>query len=107
METPTRQHDGRFPIGVSGNPSGRTKGRKNRATYMAEALLEGECRALVRKAIELALGGDLVALKLCLERLLPRRHERTLTFQLPPSQMIQDKPPLPLGQSSKVWRLAS
>ena len=28
---------------------------------MAESLLEGECRALVRKAVELALAGDVTA----------------------------------------------
>jgi Family of unknown function (DUF5681) len=87
METPTRagrQQDGTFAPGVSGNPKGRTKGQRNRATRIAEALLEGECRALVRKAVELALAGDVTAIKLCLERILPRRHERTLALALPP-----------------------
>jgi hypothetical protein len=70
----TRQHDGRFPKGVSGNPTGRPKGTRNRATRLAESLLDGEARALARKAVELALGGDVTALKLCLERLIPRRH---------------------------------
>lgn len=79
-----RQQDGTFAPGVSGNPKGRTKGTRCRATRMAEALLEGECRALVRKAVELALAGDVTALKLCLERVLPRRHERTVSFALGP-----------------------
>jgi hypothetical protein len=34
--------------------------------------------------VELALAGDVTALKLCLERLIPRRHERTVSFALPP-----------------------
>jgi hypothetical protein len=84
METSTRQQDGRFPKGVSGNPNGRAKGSRNRATRAAEMLLEGEAKALTRVAVDLALDGDLVALKLCLERLIPRRHERNLTFPLPP-----------------------
>ena len=45
------------------------------------ALLEGEAEALTRKAVELALAGDTVALKLVLDRLLPR--ERTIRLDLP------------------------
>lgn len=78
-----RRDNGQFPPGVSGNPKGRAKGSKNRTTRMAEALLEGEARALTRKCIDLAMAGDVIALKLCLERILPRRHERTLSFRLP------------------------
>jgi len=39
---------------------------------------------MARKAVELALSGDLQALKLCLDRLLPPRRERTVRFELPP-----------------------
>jgi hypothetical protein len=58
-----------FKPGQSGNPLGRPKGVRNRATVAAEALLEGEAEALTRKAIELALAGDPTALRLCLERI--------------------------------------
>jgi hypothetical protein len=47
-------------------------------------LLEGEAQALTRKAIELAKAGDTTALKLCLERLLPPRKDRLVSFELPP-----------------------
>ena len=86
----TREKNGTFSPGSSGNLNGRPSGHKNRATIMAQNLLDGECRALVRKAIDLALGGDLVAIKLCLERILPRRHERTLAFAMPPVTAPQD-----------------
>lgn len=43
-----------------------------------EALLEGEAEALTRKAVEKALEGDTVALRLCLERLCPPRKDRPL-----------------------------
>lgn len=46
-------------------------------------LLEGEAEALARKAIELALGGDASALRLCLGHLLPARRGRAIEFQLP------------------------
>jgi hypothetical protein len=48
----------------------------------AEALLDGEAETLTRKAIETALTGDATALRLCLERLIPPRKERPITFDL-------------------------
>src|SRR5215475_9848913 len=66
----------RFRPGVSGNPAGRPKGARNKSTLAAEALLDGEAEALTRKAVEMALGGDTVALRLCLERLVPPRKDR-------------------------------
>jgi hypothetical protein len=48
-----------------------------------EALLDGESEALTRKAVELAKGGDMQALRLCLDRILPPRKDRPLTFTLP------------------------
>ena len=61
----------------------RPRGTRNRATVAAETLLEEESAALARKAIDLALDGDTIALRLCLERLIPRRHERPIRFSLP------------------------
>jgi anti-sigma factor RsiW len=48
-----------------------------------EAILDGEGEALTRKAVELALGGDTVALRLCLDRMMPVRKDRPITFTLP------------------------
>jgi hypothetical protein len=50
---------------------------------LAEALLDGRVEALTEKAVEMALAGDVTALRLCLERLLPVRRERHLTLTLP------------------------
>jgi hypothetical protein len=47
----------------------------------ALALLEGEGEALTRKAVELAKAGDTVALRLCLDRLLPKG--RAVRIDLP------------------------
>jgi hypothetical protein len=58
-------------------------GARNRATLLAEALLDGEAEALARKAIEKALEGDGMALRLCLERVLPARKERPISFSMP------------------------
>jgi Family of unknown function (DUF5681) len=65
-----------------GNP-GRPPGARHKATLAAEALLDGEAEALTRKAIDQALAGDTVALRLCLERILPPRKERPLRLALP------------------------
>ena len=56
----------RFQKGRSGNPNGRPKGSRNKTTVIAQALLEGEAEALVRKVVQLALEGDLTCLRICL-----------------------------------------
>jgi hypothetical protein len=46
-------------------------------------LLAGETLGLTRRAIEAALAGGVSAMKMRLERALPRWHERPVTFALP------------------------
>ena len=79
-----------FEPGQSGNPSGRPKGARNKATVAAEALLDSEAEALTRKLIELALGGNLAALRLCFERFLPPRRDRAVSFDLPKIESAAD-----------------
>jgi Family of unknown function (DUF5681) len=79
-----------FSKGQSGNPAGKPPGARHRATMAAEALLDGEVQALTRKAIERALEGDGVALRLCLERILPARKDRPVKFDLPPVGTASD-----------------
>jgi hypothetical protein len=79
-----------FHPGQSGNPAGKPKGTRNRATLAVEALLEGEAEALSRKAIDLALAGDTVALRLCLERIAPVRKGRAIALDLGPVKTAQD-----------------
>jgi Family of unknown function (DUF5681) len=71
-----RDSRGRFRRGVSGNPAGRPPGPVNGATRAAALFLDGEAEALTRKAVELALAGDPVALRLCLDRILGARRGR-------------------------------
>ena len=68
---------------MPGNP-GKPRGARSRATLAAEAMLDGEVQGLTRKAIDMALEGDTVALRLCLERLVPPRKDVPITFELPP-----------------------
>mgnify|MGYP003673427742 CR=1 FL=1 len=71
-----RDENGRFLPGSTGNPNGRAKGVRNATTMAIEKLLDGEAENIGRKAIELALGGDIQALRLCLDRIVPPRKER-------------------------------
>ena len=64
-----------------GNP-GRPKGARHKVSRAVEALLEGEAEALTRKAVEVALGGDMTALRLCLDRIAPARRDAPVTFDL-------------------------
>ena len=71
----------------NGNP-GRPPGSKNRSTLLAAALLEGKAEELVRKAVEVALGGDVAMLKFLLGRSLPR--ERLIKLDLPQMNFADD-----------------
>jgi hypothetical protein len=79
-----------FRPGQSGNPAGKPKGARNRATLAAELLLDCEAKALTRKAIELGLAGDTTALRLCLERLVPPRKDRPISLDLPAIKSADD-----------------
>jgi hypothetical protein len=81
-----------FKPGQSGNPKGRPKGSRNQSTLAMEALLDGESEALTRKAIELALGGDITALRLCMDRVLPPRKDRPISFEMPAIATVEDAP---------------
>ncbi|MCJ2136483.1 DUF5681 domain-containing protein [Methylobacterium sp. J-026] len=78
------KEEGQFEQGRSGNPAGRPKGARNRATAALEKILDGDAEAILNKAVEMAKDGDPVAMRLCLDRLIPVRRDRPITFTLPP-----------------------
>ena len=65
-------------------------GSRHKTTLAMDALLEGEAESLTRKAIEMALGGDTVAMRLCLDRLAPPRRDRPVPFTLPNLDTAED-----------------
>ena len=73
-----------FEKGESGNPAGRPPGSRNRATLLMESLMADDAEAIGRKAIEMAKGGDLAAIRLCVDRLAPTRKGKPVPFELPP-----------------------
>src|SRR5215212_6274380 len=79
-----------FKRGQSGNPHGRPQGSRHKTTLAIDALLEGEAEALTRKAVEMALAGDTVAMRLCLDRLAPVRKDRPVPLALPKLDTVAD-----------------
>ncbi|MCG8016833.1 MAG: DUF5681 domain-containing protein [Candidatus Thiodiazotropha sp. 'RUGA'] len=70
----------KFKPGQSGNPKGRRKGSSKVSELRAK--LEPHADDLIQTAVNMALGGDLQALKLCLERLLPPLRPQAETVKL-------------------------
>ncbi len=86
----TGEIQGRFQKGQSGNPAGKPKGARHKTTLAVQALLDGEAEALTRKAVELALAGDITALRLCLERIAPARKEYPVAIDIPKITSVND-----------------
>ena len=84
MPETTVSNQGRFKPGQSGNPAGRPKGARHASTLAIEALLDGEGEAITRKAIDAAKAGDMVAIRLVLDRICPPRKCRPVHIDLPP-----------------------
>jgi hypothetical protein len=72
-----------FKPGQSGNPAGKPKGARNKATLAMEALLDGEAEEITRTAISMAKAGDPTAMRLVLDRLISPRRDRPVNFALP------------------------
>jgi len=68
----TRDANGRFVPGQSGNPAGKRLGARNRASILAEALRCGEAENIARVVIDKAVAGDAVAARFCLGLLTPK-----------------------------------
>lgn len=72
-----------FQPGQSGNPAGRPKGSGNKRMALTK-LLDAHASTLLQKVIDMALEGDKDAIKLCIDRILPKaRHQ---AIQLPSSE---------------------
>ena len=79
---------GRLQRGGRETLAGAGWARATRRPWPPQALLAGEAEALTRKAVEAALAGDPTAMRLCLERILPR--ERAVEFALPAIKSAAD-----------------
>ncbi|MGI9071119.1 MAG: hypothetical protein ACR2JB_07325 [Bryobacteraceae bacterium] len=69
---------------------GRREGSRNRATILLQQMLAGEAEAITGKAIAMAKNGDGLALKLCLERLVPPMKDRHIQLKFPRVHSAED-----------------
>ena len=76
----------RFQKGECGNPAGRPRGALNRATVLAQELLA----ARVESIAALAEGGDMRAIRVCMERLVPATRHQPIAVELPPVEKPAD-----------------
>jgi hypothetical protein len=81
-----------FAPGVSGNPTGKKRGTKNRATVLAQKLVEKDIKAVMGVISLAALAGDLTACKIIADRILPptRPTGRMVNFDMPSLKSMGD-----------------
>jgi F0F1-type ATP synthase gamma subunit len=79
-----------FQKGESGNPAGRPRGIVNRATALAQNLLSERAEGIARKVIALAEEGDMAAIRVCMERLVPPIKHQPVAVELPPLENAVD-----------------
>ncbi len=91
-----RQNNGRNEKGQfskGNNAGGRTKGARNKSTLTALELMNGQIEQITQTLINKALEGDLHAIKLILERLIPICKENPLeTVSMPKITKSEDLP---------------
>jgi len=69
---------------------GRPQGSRNKSTLAAQQILEQYSEPIMRKCIAQALGGDVRALKLCIERVTPVRRNSRVKLSLPAIETAKD-----------------
>ena len=92
LETTNPNHGHRWRPGQSGNPSGRPRGSRHAALLAVEAMGQAAARDLMRRAIELAMDGDVMAIKMLLDRLYPVPKGRVVRLVLPDIKTASDLP---------------
>ena len=70
--------------------SARHSDAGGRASRLVQEQLNRRAGALICKALDLAESGDVAALRLCIERILPTRKERPVSFNLPAVRLATD-----------------
>jgi hypothetical protein len=91
-ENTGRDQAGRFGKGRSGNPAGKPRGTRHRITALAEKLIGEDAEAVLQKVIAAAKLGDMQAARMIIERILPPRKDRPISFKMPPISSANDAP---------------
>lgn len=80
----------KFTPGKSGNPAGRKPGGRDKRNQLRE-LLKPHANLLIEKAVNMALQGDVSALKLCIDRLVPPLRTQREPVKVATSGSLTDK----------------
>lgn len=88
----TGPKQGRWPRGVSGNPTGRRKGARHKALLTLDAIGTESAADVMRAVVEAARAGDMRAADILLRRLWPERKGRPVTLNLPTMTTAADLP---------------
>jgi hypothetical protein len=94
----------KFEKGKSGNPDGRPHGITDKRSELL-GLLKPHAPALIQKVVDLALDGDTNALRLCMERLIPKAKDETINLVIKADDFT--KPELLLNINSLVINAVS
>jgi hypothetical protein len=62
---------------------GRPPGSRNQVASRSQTILEEHAEILMKKCLHMALEGDVMAMRLCVERLIPVRRQRVVRFKMP------------------------
>src|SRR5215204_6083582 len=98
-----RDGRGRFVKGASGNPDGKPRGCLHHATRIAARLLAGQAEALMGRVIGLALAGDRMLLRHCIDRIIAPQRDQPVEFAMPPDR----EPAGPAGGMAAVIEAAA
>jgi hypothetical protein len=79
-----------FVKGQSGNPAGRPVGSRNKVNRAMDPVFAANGEAIIERVVEHAKAANPVAMRLCLDRLVPSGKHRLLRFQLPPMKTGED-----------------
>ncbi|MBL8230333.1 MAG: hypothetical protein JNL98_17725 [Bryobacterales bacterium] len=85
-----RPNPTRWKPGQSGNPAGRPRGSRNRATLLAQQMVEEDAEEILSAFLQRAKEGDTICMRVVVDRLLPRNAGRYVHVDVPPLTRIDD-----------------
>src|SRR5262245_20391108 len=69
--------------GQCGNPNGRPKGTRNRATMLVQGMFGEHAKEVCDAVVKKALKGDMIAARIVVERIMPPLKDVPVEFHLP------------------------